>query len=112
MIAEETVVARERLWGQLIARVWADEDFKQRLLLDPHGVLAEAGIDVPDGVDIKVVEDTPTVRHLVLPPAPADDLIEEDLSGDNPMVADSFSGFSGGCGRCGCGGCGGCRGCD
>jgi hypothetical protein len=108
MIAQ---VSRERAWSQVIAQAWADEDFKARLLMDPRGVLTEYGIDVPDGVELRLLEDTDTVRHLILPPPPSEELTDEDLSGS--AVADSYSGFSGGCGRCGCGcgGCGRCR-CD
>jgi len=102
MIAEETKLSQERLWSQIIARVWADEEFKQSFLSDPRGILAEHGIDMPDGVEIKVVEDTPGVRHFVLPPPPADELTDEELIGDTVAYC-----YSGGCGRCGCG-CGRC----
>jgi hypothetical protein len=99
-------MSEERLWSQLVAQVWSDEDFKQRLLSDPRAVLAEHGIDVPEDVEVRVVEDTPRVRHLILPPSPAGELTDEELVGT--AVMDSFSGFSGGCGRCGCG-CRRCR---
>jgi hypothetical protein len=105
MIAQETSVSQARLWSQIVAQVWADEDFKQRFLDNPRGVLAEYGIETPEGVDLRVVEDTPEVRHFVLPPPPAEELTDEPLAGD--IVAWCYSG---GCGRCGCG-CGrcGCR---
>jgi hypothetical protein len=98
MIAQTTPVSQERLWSQLIARVWSDDDFKQRLMVDPRGVLAEFGIEVPEGTDINVVEDTARVRHLVLPPSPANELTDEDLAGSNTAYC-----YSGDCGRCGCG---------
>lgn len=57
----------QKKFAQLIAKAWADADFKARLQSSPAAVLREAGIEVPEGVDIKVVEDTDTVKHLVLP---------------------------------------------
>ena len=58
MIAQESQVSQERLWNQLIAQVWSDENFKQRLLTDPRGVLSEFGIELKEGIEIRVVEDT------------------------------------------------------
>ena len=58
--------------GQVVVRAWTDEDFKQRLMSDPDGVLRDHGVDVPQGVSVKVVEDTEDVTYLVLPTKPAD----------------------------------------
>lgn len=68
-------------FGKVIAQAWSDEDYKDRLLSDPRSVLAEAGIELEEGVEIKVVEEAPGVRHLVLPAPPADgQLSDEELS--------------------------------
>jgi hypothetical protein len=99
-------VSQERLWGQIVARAWSDEDFRRRLLADPRAVLTEYGLDVPEDREIRLVEDTPDVCHLILPVSPAGELADEELVGT--AVMDSFSGFSGWCGRCGCG-CRRCR---
>jgi len=89
-----------------VADAWADEALKERLLSDPAAVLKERGITTPPNVQIKTIEDTADVMHLVLPMKPAAaELSEEELS----TVA---GGWCGGCGcrGCGCRGCG-CRGC-
>ncbi len=91
----------QKQWGLLVAKAWSDENLKERLIADPAAVLEENGIDVPYGIELKVVEDTDQVRHLVLPASPSDDLSDEELTCS--VGLDSFSGFSGGCGRCGCG---------
>jgi len=104
-------VSWEKLWGQLVAKAWSDEELKQRLIDDPATVLQEHDIEVPYDVELKVVEDTDRVRHLVLPACPSEELADEDLTCSAGY--DSFSGicFSGGdCRRCGCGRCG--CGCD
>jgi hypothetical protein len=91
----------QKQWGMLVARAWSDEALKERLMDDPRSVLEEFGIDVPADVELRVVEDTDEVRHLVLPASPTDDLDDEELTAS--VGVDCFSGFSGGCGRCGCG---------
>ena len=67
-------------YAKVIARVWSDEAFKTRLQEDPAAILKEAGIDVPSDVSLKVVQNTATVRHIVLPaPPPEGELAEDDL---------------------------------
>ena len=54
----------------LIAACWKDDALKQRFLSDPHAVLAEHGMDVPEGMNVNVVENTDTTVHVTLPAAP------------------------------------------
>jgi hypothetical protein len=68
-------------YGQLVARAWGDEAFKQRLLADPAPALAEQGIPIPPGVEVRMHENTASVVHLTLPPAPSDELSDEQLDG-------------------------------
>jgi len=65
--------------GQLIAKCWGDEDFKQKLLANPAATLKAEGVEVPEGVTIKAVENTDKVFHLVIPAAPTGELTDEDL---------------------------------
>ena len=99
----------QKQWGQLVAKAWSDESLKQRLIEDPAAVLREFGIEAPYAVELKVVEDTAEVRHLVLPPSPSGNLADEDLGGTVGYDGFSFGSFGcgggGGCGGCGCGGC-------
>ncbi|MGH2984253.1 MAG: NHLP leader peptide family RiPP precursor [Solirubrobacterales bacterium] len=64
--------------GKIIARAWTDEGYKARLVSDPRSVFEEAGLDLPDGLDIRVVEDTPGVHNFVLPCAPAEGELSEE----------------------------------
>jgi hypothetical protein len=109
-------------WGQIVGRAWGDDDFNQRLLADPAGVLKEYDLPPPVGLRIEVLEacdrvpeDTDRVMHLVLPGKPsAAELSEEELcSAGGPVAADRCGcGGCHGCGGCrGCGGCGGCVAC-
>ncbi len=65
---------------QLIAKCWADEAFKQKLLADPATVLKAEGIEVPPGVKVQAVENTAQQFTLVIPPKP-DELSDEALDG-------------------------------
>src|SRR5262249_51776509 len=65
--------------SKVIARAWRDPAFKAQLLADPVAALKQAGIPVPDGMTVKVVEDTNTQVHLVLPPKPVGELSDEAL---------------------------------
>jgi hypothetical protein len=66
---------------KVITRAWTDSNFKHRLLTDPHAALEEVGVEVPNRVTIKVIENTADTRHLVLPAVPddADSLSNEEL---------------------------------
>ena len=43
-------------YGKIIAKAWRDPSFKAKLLADPQVVLKEAGLAVPAGVTVKIVE--------------------------------------------------------
>jgi len=65
--------------GKVIARAWRDPAFKVKLFADPKAVLKEAGVTFAADVTVRVVEDTATHFHLVLPPKPTGALSEEAL---------------------------------
>ncbi len=67
--------------AQVIARAWSDPDFKAKLLNDPKAAVASYGIDLPAGLNLKIVENTANTFHMVLPatPSQAGDLSDADL---------------------------------
>gem|GEM_PF-760869 len=70
----------DKKWGKLIAQCWADEAFKQRFIADPAAVMKEAGLEVPEGVEFKVAENTDKVQYILLPEKPGE-LSDEQLDG-------------------------------
>jgi len=66
--------------GQIIAKAWTDEAFKQRLLANATAVLKEEGVAVPDGMTVKAVENSEKIFHLVIPPKQAGELSEAELA--------------------------------
>lgn len=63
---------QQKRMAKIVAKAWADDDYKQRLLGDPAAVLREEGADVPEGVTFKALEAQPNENWLILPPKPAD----------------------------------------
>lgn len=61
---------QEKNWQQVVMRCWTDANFKRQLTDNPAGTLASAGITVPAGVNVVVVEDEPNRVHLVIPTKP------------------------------------------
>jgi nitrile hydratase subunit alpha len=51
------------LGARVVARAWVDPDFRAGLLSDPVGTLNEYN---PQTVPIAVLEDTPTVHHVIV----------------------------------------------
>ena len=80
-------------YGKVVARAWRDPAFKAKLIADPQAVLAEAGMAVPAGVTVKVVENTATHLHFVLPPKPAgllsDEALDQAAGGAQPVPGKS-----------------------
>jgi len=54
----------------LVQRTMEDEDFRQRLLDDPKGAVEqELGSRLPEGVEVRAVEESAQIIYLVLPSA-------------------------------------------
>ena len=65
-------ISRAELERRLINRSMEDEPFRQRLLDDPKGTLEqELGRRLPEGLDVRVVEESQQTIYLVLPSASA-----------------------------------------
>jgi nitrile hydratase len=52
--------------AKVVARAWVDPAYKQRLLADGTSAIAELGFGGRQGVDIVVLENTPTVHNVVV----------------------------------------------
>ena len=67
--------------ARVIAQAWSDPEFKAQLLSDPAAVLQAEGIRVRDSVELRAVEDSDEIRHVVIPPRPANsaELNEDEL---------------------------------
>jgi len=52
--------------AKVVARAWTDPDYRERLLADGTGAIAELGFKGPQGEHIVVLENTPDVHHVVV----------------------------------------------
>ncbi|MGD9890272.1 MAG: NHLP leader peptide family RiPP precursor [Dehalococcoidia bacterium] len=90
---------------QLIKRAWTDAAFAQQLQENPRqAVEAALGVQLPEGITIQVVQETPTTLYLVIPPAP-DTLPEGELT-DADLAAVAGGGWDAS-DSCTCMGCSG-----
>ena len=100
---EQQAQRRNEMQAQLVERASRDPAFRQELLANPKAVITrEYGLAIPASVEVRVVEETPTMGYLVLPPVPTragQELSDQDLE----AVAGGWSGAgctgdcSGGC---------------
>jgi hypothetical protein len=69
LIAPDEVLESERssvITGMVVARAWRDPGYRNRLLSSPREVLVGEGLEIPDGMAIRVFADTPVIRHIHL----------------------------------------------
>lgn len=52
--------------ARVVARAWADPDFKARLLSDPKAAVSEMGIELGGYAELQIVENTESVHHVVV----------------------------------------------
>ena len=78
--------------ADLFAACWKDEALKARFMSEPKTVLAEFGIDMPDGINVNVVENTDNTVHITMPGPPSDSaqLSNKELSAVSGGVPNSL----------------------
>ena len=69
----------QKAYGKLVTKAWSDAEFKAELLADPMKVFKENSMEVPEGIEVRIVENTADTLHFILPPEPSDALSDEQL---------------------------------
>lgn len=101
--SKQAVAGRKGLQGELIARAWNDEAFREELVRNPKAVLQrevsriKPGLTLPKNLNVKVVEETPTTLNVVLPYKPhgaeSGELSDADLervAGGDRITVDGY----------------------
>ena len=83
--------------ASLFAACWKDEALKARFMADPKAVLAEYGMDVPDGMAVNVVENTDTAVHITMPAPPSGSMELSDDELRNAAGGSNIPDAAGGC---------------
>ncbi len=65
-----------QLYQQIIEKCCTDDSFKQQLLAEPMTTLKAEGLDLPEDLSVKVLENTGEVVYMVIPPKPLVPLAE------------------------------------
>ena len=88
-----------RIAADVFARTMTDPEFKAQFIADPAGVLSAAGVEVPEGLTIKVVENSSSTFHVVLPDPEAmtDELLAAASGGSTAGSAGTASSFACSC---------------
>lgn len=69
----------QKKFAKLIAKCWADEEFKEKFMKNPAKVLKDEGVEYPKGMKFKVVENTDKMAYIIIPPKPTQELSDEQL---------------------------------
>jgi hypothetical protein len=73
----------EKVWAEAVSKVWNEGDaaFRHKLLTNPKAAFAELGAEIPEGVDLRVIESSRQNVYFVLPPKPEDlkDIEDQNL---------------------------------
>ncbi len=64
----ECAVSAKTFYESVILEALRSPDFRKRLLDSSEAVLAEAGIQLPEGMKVHFVENTADTVHIVIPP--------------------------------------------
>lgn len=64
---EKRPVINKDLKDQIIKKAQSDQEFKKALVGNPRGAIGQLGIQLPEDVEVKVVEESTKVVYLVLP---------------------------------------------
>jgi hypothetical protein len=82
-------VALRQAQGQIIGRAWEDKEFEKALVADPRAAIKQvAGLEIPPGVTVKVVQETENTLYLVLPQNP--------LGGEGELSDEALATIAGG----------------
>lgn len=71
----------QKEFDKMVAKAWGDNDFKTQLLSDPMKVFKDNGIEVLEGIEVRMVENTDDIVHFILPPKISNELTGDQLKG-------------------------------
>jgi hypothetical protein len=74
--------SRKEFEEAIIEKAQSDPDFRKALLQDAKAAIErEFALSLPPGVEFKIIEETDTVRYIVLPSEQTGELSDSELMG-------------------------------
>src|SRR5580704_8720439 len=61
-------VKNRAIIAEVIARAWREHAYMSQLRQNPKNVLEQAGASIPPAMDVVLLENTPTLINVILPP--------------------------------------------
>ena len=74
----------EQAYEKVLSKCWANPAFKQQLLADPARALKAEGVELPEGLKVRAVEDSAGQFTFVIPARPAeltDEMLDSVVGG-------------------------------
>lgn len=80
---------RNDIQALLIKKAWENEEFKKELLQNPKATIEKTlQIQIPEDVEIAVVQETPKKMYLVIPAKP--EHTSSESSGNDPLALQTY----------------------
>ena len=54
-------------YGEIVAKCWEDEEFKKNFINDPEEIFKEYGMDLPEGIEYKVIVAPKDIEYIIIP---------------------------------------------
>ncbi len=66
-LTPERLERNQRIYADVVAKYYGDPDFKAKMDADPTTVLKAEGLEIPAGATVKLLFNTDSLLHIVLP---------------------------------------------
>ena len=66
-LTPERLERNQQVYADVVARYYGDPDFKARMDADPTAMLKAEGLEIPSGAKVKLLFNTESLLHIVLP---------------------------------------------
>ena len=70
-LTPERIQRNQQVYETVVEKYYGDPEFKMRMDADPTAVLKAEGLEIPEGSEVKLLFNTESLVHIVLPTPPA-----------------------------------------
>jgi len=67
------------IMAEVLSRAISDDEYRKKLIKSPNATLEEAGLEIEPGIEVRVLENTEKIRHVIIPHLEEGELSEEAL---------------------------------